>query len=193
MDTTKKILIITGTCIVLAIGGFILINNINSTKETPQKDYSDIYNNIETETKTKSVQFDTIEEMMDYSQQINSINSIEEIEVFLTNYYKSCAEESIEKILIYYNSEIWDTVLDKQAYPYFDESRSVDFSIENLKVTEGESPNTYIAQYNLVVTYKETNKKIAEFKRKDTFELSKIFEKIEIMSYKRETLEEKYF
>lgn len=194
MDTSKKILLISGTCICLGIGVFAFLNNTDkSTQTIEKKDYSDVYNNIEVETEIKSVQFDTIEEMMAYSEAINTISGLEEAKNFISEFYSSCTQNNLELMLTYYNSETWDNVMNMEAFPCYDSTSTVSFAIEDLTVEEGKEEDTYVAKYNLVITDSNTNEKLATLERKDTFELSKLFEKILIENYQRETIKENYF
>lgn len=194
MDTSKKILLISGTCICLGIGIFAFLNNTdNSTQTIEKKDYSDVYNNIEVETEIKSVQFDTIEEMMAYSEAINTITGLEEATNFISEFYSSCTQNNLELMLTYYNSEIWDNIMNMEAFPCYDSTATVSFAIEDLNVVEGKKEFTYVAKYNLVIKDSSTDEKLATLERKDTFELSKLFEKIQIEDYQRETIKENYF
>lgn len=194
MNTNKKILIITGVCVCLGIGGYIYWNQKDTPTETTEKvDYSDIYSNIEVETETKAVQFDTYEEMMEYSESINTISGLDEATDFIARFYNSCTQNNLELMLTYYNTLTWDTIMEMEAFPFYDETSTLSFAVEDLKVIEGEDDYQYVATYTLVITDSSTKEKLAELKRKDMFELSKLFEEITIDRYVRETIEEKYF
>lgn len=194
MNTNTKILLITGVCVCLSIGGFIYLNHKNTPTETKEKvDYSDIYSNIEVETETKSVQFDTFEEMMEYSEAINSISGLEEATNFIVKFYNNCTQNNLELMLTHYNTATWDTIMEMEAFPCYDETSTLSFAIEDLNVVEGEKEYQYVATYTLIATNSNTKEKVAELKRKDMLELSKMFEKITIDRYVRETIEEKYF
>lgn len=194
MNTNKKILIITGVCVCLGIGGYMYLNHKDTPTETIEKvDYSDIYSNIEVETETKAVQFDTYEEMMEYSESINTISGLDEATDFIARFYNSCTQNNLELMLTYYNTLTWDTIMEMEAFPFYDETSTLSFAVEDLKVIEGEDDYQYVATYTLVITDSSTKEKLAELKRKDMFELSKLFEEITIDRYVRETIEEKYF
>ena len=194
MNTNTKILLISGVCICLSIGGFIYLNQKNTPPENKATvDYSDVYSNIEIETETKAVQFDTYEEMLEYSEAINSINGLDEATDFIARFYNSCTQNNLELMLTYYNTLTWDTIMEKEAFPFYDKTSTLSFAIEDLNVIEGEEEYQYVATYTQVITDSNTKEKLAELKRKDMFELSKLFEQITIDRYVRETIEEKYF
>lgn len=194
MNYFGKVAII-GT-MVIGIGAAIYFIPKNSQQETDapiQKDFSDIYNNLETTTEIKHVPFETADEMFDYTEKITSINGIEEATEFINKFLQDCSYGSKELMLTYYNNSIWDTVLNNNAFPFLDETGSVTFKTKDLIVTEGKEEYEYIAKYTIVATLSETGELLATLDREDTFFLYKDFENILILDYKRNTINEKYY
>ena len=194
MNTNIKILLITGISIVLSIGGYIYLNSKDTSIDTTNKvDYSDVYSNIETETNTKAVQFDSYEEMLEYSKSMNTINGLGEATDFIARFYNACTQNNLELMLTYYNTLTWDTIMEKEAFPFYDETSTLSFSIEDLNVVNGKKEQQYIATYKLVIKHANANTKLAELQREDMLELSKLFESISIDRYVRTTIAEQYF
>lgn len=194
MNYFGKIAII-GT-VVVGIGAaiyFIPKTTQSNTETTTQNDYSDIYNNIETTTEMKYVQFDTADEMFEYTEKITSINGVEEVTEFLNKFLQDCSYGSKELMLTYYSRSIWDVVLNKNAFPFLDETGTVTFKAKDLVVTEGENEYEYKAKYTLVATLSETDELLATLEREDTFMLYKDFENIMITDYLRNTINETYY
>lgn len=194
MNTNIKIILITGISVILSIGGYIYLNSKDTPVDTTNKvDYSDIYSNINVETETKAMQFDTYDEMIEYSKSMHTINGLGEATDFIARFYNACTQNSLELMLTYYNTLTWDTIMEMEAFPFYDETSMLSFSIEDLKVAEGKKEQQYVATYKLVITHANTKTKLAELTREDIFELSKQFEDITIERYVRTTVEEKYF
>lgn len=194
MNTNTKILLITGISVILSIGGYIYFNSKDTPVDTTNKvDYSDVYSNIESETTIKAVKFDTYEEMLEYSNAMNVINGVDEATDFIARFYNACTQNSLELMLTYYNTLNWDTIMELEAFPFYDETSTLNFAIEDLNVVEGKKEQQYVATYKLVITHANTKTKLAELTREDMFELSKTVQDIKIERYVRTTTEEKYF
>ena len=194
MNTNTKILLITGISVILSIGGYIYFNSKDTPVDTTNKvDYSDVYSNIESETTIKAVKFDTYEEMIEYSTAMNVINGVDEATDFIARFYNACTLNNLELMLTYYNTVTWDRIMEMKAFPFYDETSTLNFAIEDLNVVEGKKEQQYVATYKLVITHANTKTKLAELTREDMFELSKTVQDIKIERYVRTTTEEKYF
>ena len=194
MNYFAKITIISSVAVCIGVGAFFIPNMINNKEETESKtDYSEIYNKIESKTEIKKVQFDTAEEMFEYAESITKINGIEEATSFLTEFLEICSTGKPEVMLTYYNSSLWENVLDNNIFPFYDSTGSVLFKATDITVEEGDKENEYIANYTVIAVDSETNETLAELKRKDTFVLYKDFEVIKIINYSRKTVDEKYY
>ena len=192
-----KIKIIIGSVLVVAIGAtaYFLINKDSNTKTTTTdtSKYSDIYDNIGTEVKMKSVQFDNIEDMISYTEDINTIKGVDEATEFIKIFFSDCQTNNVETMLTYYDESIWDYVMENEAFPFYDETGTVLFSPKNIEVKEGEAENVYIVKYSLDAILSSTGETIAEINREDSFELYKDFEVITIRNYIRNTTDHKYY
>lgn len=194
MNTNTKILLITGISVILSIGGYIYFNSKDTPVDTTNKvDYSDVYSNIESETTIKAVKFDTYEEMIEYSTAMNVINGVDEATDFIARFYNACTLNNLELMLTYYNTVTWDRIMEMKAFPFYDETSTLNFAIEDLNVVEGKKEQQYVATYKLVITHANTKTKLAELQREDMFELSKLLENISIDRYVRTTISEQYF
>lgn len=193
MNYIGKITIIGSVALCIGAGIYFAPKIINNnTTDIPKNDYSDIYDKIETTTEVKKVQFETAEEMFEYAEKVSKINGVEEANSFITEFLSMCSTGKPEAMLTYYNSSMWDYIMDNNAFPFYDKTGSVNFSAFDIVVEEGKEENEYIATYTVVATDAETNEVIAELKRKDTFELYKDFETITITGYSRKTISEKF-
>lgn len=192
-----KIKIIIGSVLAVAIGAtaYFLINKDSNTKTTTTdtSKYSDIYDNIGTEVKMKSVQFDNIEDMISYTDDINTIKGVAEATEFIKIFFSDCQTNNVETMLTYYDESIWDYVMENEAFPFYDETGTVLFSPKNIEVKEGKAENVYIVKYSLDAILASTGEIIAEINREDTFELYKDFEVITIRNYIRNTTDYKYY
>lgn len=193
MNYIGKITIIGSVVVCLGAGIYFAPKLFNEKPEENQKnDYSSIYDKIETTTEIKKVQFSTAEEMFEYSEKVSKINGLEEASSFIKEFLNVCSTGKPEAMLTYFDSSTWDYILDNNAFPFYDATGSVNFSATDIQVEESKEENQYIVTYTVIATDAETNEKIAELKRKDTFELYKDFETITIISYSRKTLSEKF-
>lgn len=193
MNYIGKITIIGSVALCIGAGIYFAPKIINNnTTDIPKNDYSDIYDKIETTTEVKKVQFETAEEMFEYAEKVSKINGVEEATSFITEFLDMCSTGKPEVMLTYYNSSMWDYIMDNNVFPFYDKTGSVNFSAFDVVVEEGKEENEYIATYTVVATDSETDEVIAELKRKDTFELYKDFETITITGYSRKTTSEKF-
>lgn len=193
MNYIGKITIIGSVALCIGAGIYFAPKIINNnTTDVQKNDYSDIYDKIETTTEVKKVQFETAEEMFEYAEKVSKINGVEEATSFITEFLDMCSTGKPEVMLTYYNSSMWDYIMDNNVFPFYDKTGSVNFSAFDVVVEEGKEENEYIATYTVVATDSETDEVIAELKRKDTFELYKDFETINITGYSRKTTSEKF-
>lgn len=193
MNSIGKITIIGSVALCIGAGIYFapkLLDNKN--KEIQKNDYSAIYDKIETVTETKKVQFESAEEMFEYAEKVSKINGTEEVSSFITEFLSMCSTGKPEVMLTYYDSSMWDYIMDNNAFPFYDATGSVLFTANNISIEEGKEENEYIANYTVIATDSETNEVIAELERKDTFTLYKDFETITITSYSRKTTSEKF-
>lgn len=192
MNFIGKITIVGSVAICLGAGMYFAPQLLNNNKELNKTDYSDIYDKIETTTELKKVPFDTAEEMIEYTQKITTINGEEEASLFITDFLEMCSTGKPEVMLTYYNSELWDYVMDNKVFPFYDATGSVLFEAKDIVIKETKNENEYTATYTVVATDSDTKEVIAELERKDTFELEKDFETIKIIGYSRKTTNEKF-
>lgn len=194
---SKKVKIIIGSVVVIAVVGtacFVINKNLNKeTSITDTSDYSDIYSNIETEVEMKSVQFDNVEDMMSYTDDINTIKGVDEVTEFIKIFFNDCQTNNVATMLTYYDESIWDYIMENEAFPFYDETGVVLFSPKNIEVEEGDADGVYIVKYSLDTILASTGEAIAEINREDTFELYKDFEVITIKDYIRNTTNYKYY
>lgn len=194
MSYIRKVAIISSAAICIGAGLYFIPKlGENLDQNTIPVDKNAIYNNIETKTKTKKVQFDTAEEMFAYTDKITTINGIEEATAFITDFLEHASSGQPEVMLTYYTQSLWDTVLENNMFPFYDESGSVIFKASDVTVKEGKSENQYITTYKVLAVDSETKEPLADLKREDTFELYKDFEVIKIVNYTRKTTNEKYY
>lgn len=193
MNYIGKITIVGSVALCIGAGIYFAPQLLNKdSKEIAKNDYSAIYDKIEVTKEVKKVPFNTAEEMFEYAEKVSKINGLEEASSFITEFLSMCSTGKPEVMLTYYDSTMWDYLLDNNAFPFYDSTNSVLFSASDINVEEGKEENEYIATYTVVAVDSDTHEVIAELTRKDTFTLYKDFEVIKITGYTRKTTSQKF-
>lgn len=198
MNSNKIILCIVAGCIATS-GLFLLFkNNSKNDVVTNEKIYSDsetqeIINGIGVINSSKTSKFDSLDEVNEYIDTLNSISGPEEASDFIKSFLDACESNRIDNMVVFFNESYWGTVIQNQLVPAYDKTNTYSFKYSDLSVKPGSNENEFIANYTLTVTDNKTNKKHSQFYREDTFVLMKIFEDITIESYVRNTLDYKTF
>lgn len=196
MNSKKIILVIVIACV--SITGVIYFinkskdNRENTTPKYTNTEVGDIKNNMLVERGSKSVEFDTFEELQEYTNTLNTISK-EEATEFITSFLKASESNVIENIIPFYDELLWDTVISKGLFPAHDKTNSYSFSISDITISEGNDEDEYLAAYTLTLTDNASKEIYAELQREDKIKLNKIFETIKIEDYLRETKKHKIF
>lgn len=195
MNTKLKIIIGSVVAVAIGVTAYFIINKNSDTEITTvgESKYSDVYNNIDTKVEMKTVQFDNIDDMISYTDDINTIKGVDEVTEFIKIFFSDCQTNDVATMLTYYDESIWEYVMSNEAFPFYDETEVVVFSPKNIEVEEGDTENVYIVKYSLDAILSSTGEIIAEINREDTFELYKDFEVITIKDYIRNTTDYKYY
>ena len=194
MNRIGKVTII-GTVIVVIAAGILYLQK-DSSKDTIANitlNKNDIYNNIESSTELKKVQFNTAEEMFEYTEKISSIDDVAEATNFIEDFLNKCSLGKPEVMLTYFNTNLWDNILENNLFPFYDPSNAISFEAKDIAVSETKETYVYNVEYTVVARDTETNEVLAELNREDKFELYKDFEVIKIVNYTRKTTSEKYY
>ena len=195
MNTKLKIIIGSVVAVAIGVTAYFIINKNSDTEITTvgESKYSDVYNNIETKVEMKAVQFDKIDDMISYTDDINTIKGVDEVAEFIKIFFSDCQTNDVATMLTYYDENIWEYIMSNEAFPFYDETEVVVFSPKNIEVEEGNNENVYTVKYSLDAILASTGEIIAEINREDTFKLYKDFEVIKIMDYIRNTTDYKYY
>ena len=195
MNTKLKIIIGSVVAVAIGVTAYFIINKNSDTEITTvgESKYSDVYNNIDTKVEMKTVQFDNIDDMISYTDDINTIKGVDEVAEFIKIFFSDCQTNDVATMLTYYDENIWEYIMSNEAFPFYDETEVVVFSPKNIEVEEGNNENVYTVKYSLDAILASTGEIIAEINREDTFKLYKDFEVIKIMDYIRNTTDYKYY
>lgn len=196
MNRQKIILVVLGA-LVLTAGATMVF--LNSGKEKVAEDTSivdtlksNINENVTFTEVEKTEEFETLEEMMEFAEKNNSISTEEEGIQFINDFLLKSSENRPELIIGSYQPYIRDAVIERQAFPIYDDTGLFDYDVSSIDITStNENLTEYVANYRVTMISKSENVALVQFDSTDTFELTKENGKIYIKAYSRKISNQK--
>lgn len=196
----RKKIILGMTVGLAAVSTLIYFTLIDSSKElvlenTESSLETTIKENTEFTMEEKTVSFETAEEMLAYSDKINTIQSEEEGITFIEDFLIESTHNQPEIIIGKYAPQFRNTVIKNELFPIYDESGYFDFEIRDLEVScidkEENKYEQFQATYEMIFIDKETREDFYSYTGKDTFNIYKDAGNIYISSYLKNATNQK--